>query len=75
MFTGARVLPVIDGRISCLSAPDPAPEYRNTCMGIHSILLCIQVDQHPGKQNEEVEKWYDVITDQSMTNPMNSKYP
>ncbi len=50
MFTGARVLPVIDGRISCLSAPDPPPEYRNTCMGINSIRLCIQVDQHLGNK-------------------------
>jgi len=31
---------------------------------------CNQVDQHLGNKKEEVDKWYDIIEDQSMMNSM-----
>jgi len=31
---------------------------------------CNQVDQHLGNKREEVDKWYDIIEDQSMMNSM-----
>ncbi|GEM_PF-5617142 len=31
---------------------------------------CNQVGQHLGNKKEEVDKWYDIIEDQSMMNSM-----